>query len=313
MRQLLRNQIFQLLLALFIGLGLGLAYSWRVSPVTYVDANPAILRADFKDQYRVVIAASYASTHNLERARARLQLLGDTDMVSELSAQAQRMVARGELLEHIKPVAQLATDLQNGVASLPPTQIPSTIVSYVSTPFTNNNNLPFTLTPVTEIPTEELSATETQSTPEDKPLKSTPTTTFKQTALVPVTASTFVPRPTFTPIPLPGAPFILVGQDQVCKSGTQPGLLQFILTDRYHKQIAGIEIIITSLQGEDHSFTGFKPELGNGYADFVMQADTVYSIRVAGGAFVPDISAPMCKDSNGASYLGGLLLTFQQP
>jgi len=312
MRQFLRNQIVQLLLALLLGLGLGLAYSWRVSPVTYVDAVPAILRADFKDQYRVVIAASYASTHNLERARARLQLLGDTDMVSELSAQAQRMVAQGELLEHIKPIALLATDLQNGAASLPPTQIPSTIVSYVSTPFTNNN-LPFTLTPVTEIPTEEPSATETQTTPGGKPPKSTPTTTFKQTALVPVTASTFVPRPTFTPIPPPGAPFILVGQDQVCKTGAQPGLLQFILTDRYHKQIAGIEIIITSLQGEDHSFTGFKPELGNGYADFVMQSDTVYSIRVAGGAFVPDISAPACKDSNGISYLGGLLLTFQQP
>ena len=243
MRQLLRNQILQLVLALLLGLGLGLAYSWRVSPVTYVDANPSILRADFKDQYRVVIAASYASTHNLERARARLQLLGDSDMVSELSAQAQRMVAQGELLEHIKPIALLATDLQNGIASIPPTRIP-TSVSYVSTPFINVTDTPFA-----ETPTEESIATEIQTTPEDNLTTSTPTTSFAQTALVPVTASTFVPRPTFTPIPLPGAPFILVGQDQVCKSGTQPGLLQFILTDRYRKQIAGIEIIITSLSG----------------------------------------------------------------
>jgi hypothetical protein len=84
--------------------------------------------------------------------------------------------------------------------------------------------------------------------------------------------------------------------------------------DARRKQIAGIEIIITSPQGEDHSFTGFKPELGNGYADFVMRADTVYSVRVVeGGTSVPNISAPTCKDLSGVSYPGGLLLTFQRP
>ena len=60
--RLFRSQIFYILLALLAGLGLGLAYSWLISPVTYVDANPAILRADFKDQYRVVIAASYTAS-----------------------------------------------------------------------------------------------------------------------------------------------------------------------------------------------------------------------------------------------------------
>ena len=84
-----------------------------------MDANPAILRADFKDQYRVVIAASYASTHDLARARARLELLGDTDPIGELSAQAQRMVGAGESLENIQPLAQLATDLQQGFVSIP--------------------------------------------------------------------------------------------------------------------------------------------------------------------------------------------------
>ncbi|HLA86775.1 MAG TPA: hypothetical protein VJL10_02015 [Anaerolineales bacterium] len=75
------NTTLHLILALLTGLGLGLAYSWFISPVTYVDANPAILRADFKDQYRVVIAASYASTHDLPRARARLELLSDADPI----------------------------------------------------------------------------------------------------------------------------------------------------------------------------------------------------------------------------------------
>src|SRR5690349_23625598 len=94
-----RNGTFPLILALLAGFGLGLAYSWKFSPVTYVDASPAILRSDFKDQYRLVIAASYASTRDIARASARLELLGDADPVAELSAQAQRMLASGETFE----------------------------------------------------------------------------------------------------------------------------------------------------------------------------------------------------------------------
>jgi hypothetical protein len=88
MRLFLRSTILYLTLALLAGFGLGLAYSWLISPVTYVDANPAILRADFKDQYRIVIAASYTTSHDLARARARLELLSDTDPIGELSEAA---------------------------------------------------------------------------------------------------------------------------------------------------------------------------------------------------------------------------------
>jgi hypothetical protein len=289
-------------LALIAGLGLGLTYSWVISPVTYVDANPAILRADFKDQYRIVIAASYASSHDLARARARLELLGDPDIIGEISAQAQRMVGAGDSLGHIQPLAQLATDLQQGYVS-----VPSTSTALTSIPTSRAIN-----TPTIDTPTEEPFATETQTTIE--PGLPAPTISFAQTALAPVASSTFAPRPTFTPVPPPGAPFTLVGKDMVCEPGSQAGLMQFILMDARRNQIAGIEIIITSNQGEDHSFTGFKPELGNGYADFVMQADTTYSVRVVeGGASVSNISAPTCKDPNGATYTGGLLLTFQQP
>ena len=294
-------------LALLAGLGLGLAYSWFISPVKYIDASPAILRTDFKDQYRIVIAASYASTHNLARASVRLEALGDTDPTGQLSAQAQRMVGAGESFEHTQPLAQLAADLQLGVASIPSTSAP-----FVSTPFVSAPTINVTDTPITATQTEAPFVTETQITTEAT--TPTPTTSFAQTALAPVATSTFAARPTFTPIPLPGAPFTLVDQNTVCEPGTRPGLLQFILMDKRRKQIAGIEIIVTSNQGEDHSFTGFKPELGNGYADFVMQADTIYSVRIIeGGTSIPNITAPACTDPNGETYLGGLLLTFQRP
>ena len=293
-----RNIILYIALALLTGLGLGLAYSWLLSPVTYVDANPAMLRTDFKDQYRIVIAASYASSHDLARARARLQLLGDVDPVGQLSALAQNMVAGNASLEQVRPIAQLATDLQQGFSSSPITDTPFVVV--VNTP--------------TQIdtPSAETFVTETQTTiEEDTPL---PTLAFDQTPLAPVITSTFAPRPTFTAIPASGALFSLVGQDTVCDPGLQPGLLQFIIMDSRRRQVAGIEIIVSWTEKEDRFFTGFKPELGDGYADFVMQPDVIYSVRVVeGGAIVPNILAPTCTDPNGVIYTGGLLLTFQQP
>ena len=302
MKPFLQNTNLHLILALLAGIGIGLAYAWRISPVTYVDANPAILRADFKDQYRIVIAASYASSHDLARARARIQLLSDTDPIGELSAQAQRMLAAGESFANVQPLAQLATDLQNGVVSIPGT----------STPFANTSFADLTNTPSLETPfIEEGSLTPTS---EFTQLTFAPTSSFEQTALAPQSILTPTPRPTHTPIPPPGDPLTLVGQDKVCDITLQPGLLQFILMDGRRRQIPGIEIIVTWAAGEDHFFTGFKHELGDGYADFVMQADTVYSVQVIkGGTLVPNISAPKCTDPNGVSYTGGLLLTFQQP
>ena len=293
-----RSIAFQIILALLAGLGLGLVYSWFLSPVTYVDASPSILRADFKDQYRVVIAASYASTHNLDRARVRLELLGDIDPIGELSAQAQRMLAAGEPFSKAQPLAELATDLNQGFTSNFPTPTPFTILN---TP----QDVPELLSTETQI--VETASAEESPTP-------FPTTVFEQTPITPVVAETITPRATFTPRPGPGAPFALVGQDTVCKPGSQQSLLQLIFMDSRRKQVAGIEIIVTWNQGEDRFFTGFKPELGNGYADFVMEKDTVYTIRVvAGGSSVPNIVTPTCTDLNGVNYPGNLLLTFQQP
>ncbi|WKZ35581.1 MAG: hypothetical protein QY332_18380 [Anaerolineales bacterium] len=293
----LRSTTLHLTLALLIGLGLGLVYSWFLSPVTYVDANPAILRADFKDQYRIVIAASYTSTHDLPRARARLELLGDADPTGALSAQAQRMLAAGELFEKVRPLAQLATDLTQSVASVPPT----------NTPLPSFNTPDIVSTPSATEPAAEEDTDETTAT-------ALPTISFEQTPLIPVTAEINTPRPTFTSAPAFGPPFTLVGQDTICEPGLQAGLLQFIFMDSRRKQVAGVEVVATWNQGEDRFFSGFKPELGNGYADFVMQAETLYSIRVVtGGSFVPNITSPTCTDPNGTNYPGSVLLTFQQP
>ncbi|MFZ5908801.1 MAG: hypothetical protein ACOYYU_02150 [Chloroflexota bacterium] len=274
------------LLALALGFGLGLGYAWLVSPLGAVDASPRALRADFKDAFRSAIAAAYAATGDLERARARLELLGDPDPAQALTAQAQRMLAAGEPLESARQVALLASILQGQeVAASPPAPLPT------------NTGLPSpTASQDTATPETSLPVTETQP------------------AGASIPAATLTPRPTRTPTPTLGAPYQLVGQDTVCESELAEGLLQIIVTNAARRPVPGAEIIIAWSSGEEHIFTGLKPELGNGYADFVMAPGALYSARMAdGGTPAADLSAPACTAADGSEYYGGLRLTFQQP
>ena len=278
---------WHILLALLAGLGLGLAYSWLVAPSQFTDASPSILRADFKDQYRAVIAAAYASSHDLDRARARLGLLGDEDPVQALSAQAQQMLASGDSFENVRLIAQLTSDIQQGIVSIPPVNTPT---EFIVTPVTTSTAIS------NETPSGEGTKFPTQNIE------------------TPFAFTTSTPRPTLTPIPPPGKPFELVGQDVVCDLNLPEGLLQVVLMDSRRRQVPGIKIIVTWNGGEDSFFTGFKPEVGDGYADFQMVEAVIYSVRVVqGGTTVPDVSIPICTDPNGQSFKGGVLLTFQQP
>jgi len=273
------------LAALLGGFGLGLAYAWLISPVRYLETTPDTLRADFKDRFRVVIAASYDSSRDLARARARLALLGDADAIDALTAQAQRMLAAGEPFESVQQLARLATDLQRGMASLvsptpPPTAGQASPAPQATAP-----------TSAEETP----SPSATAELP--LPILDTPT-----------------PRPTRTPLPTPGEPFVLIKQESVCNPNLTEGLMQISVIDARRRQVAGAEIILTWNDGEEHFFTGFKPEIAGGYADYIMQPAISYTLRVAAnGTPIQNLVAPTCTDSSGQAYLGGLKLVFQQP
>ncbi len=287
----MRRLPWEALVGLFVGLAAGLIYAWVISPIRYVDTTPATLRADFKDAFRTAIAASYSATHNLNRAKARLMLLGDTDPVEALSAQAQRMLASGESFEVVQDVAGLASDLRAGVASVGPSATSADNIQETSPALSPTLN-----SAATEAFEVNAAVTETESFPTPEPFD-TPT-----------------PRPTRTPVPTPGAPFELVGNDQVCSQNLTEGLMQISVLDSHHHQMPGVEIDVSWSGGEEKFFTGLKPEIADGYADYVMQPGVTYAIRVAHtGSPVSGLSAPSCPDSSGQTYVGGLKLVFQQP
>lgn len=63
------------LLALLLGLAAGLFYGWEVSPVKYVNTAPSLLRADYRTDYVLMAAETYAAGRDPGPAARSLALL----------------------------------------------------------------------------------------------------------------------------------------------------------------------------------------------------------------------------------------------
>lgn len=290
----MRRVPWSLLLALAAGLGLGLVYAWLIAPRPISDAPPGALRADFRDQYRALAAAAYAATGNLPRAQARLAVLGDADPIEALNAQAQRMRASAQTLERADLVAGLAAALQreaSGGSAATPT------IELVSAGYT------FTPSPP---PSEDLSG----------PAGEVPLTLETGTAAIETQtlAVDVTPRPTQTATSTPGEPFALTARETTCDPNLPPGLLQIIVVNRNRRQLAGVEIVITWDGGREQFFTGLKPELGMGYADYILTPGTTYTVQLGRGSDIAGgLTTPTCQRQDGTAFTGGIKLTFQQP
>ena len=293
------------LFALFAGLGLGLVYAWSISPARVTDAQPSALRADFKDHYRSAIAAAYGATGDLARAQARLSLLGDSDSIEALNAQAQRMRASnasGESFDEADWVVALASALDQDAANIPTAT--ATAQSAANTPEPVNNTAIVVVTINAATSTFSASTSEFPAEPtETPPVIETQTTSIAAT-----------PRPTRTFIPTAGAPFTLTGQESVCDPNLPDGLLQVLIFNSNRRQMPGIEILITWEGGAENFFTGLKPELGNGYADYIMSPDVIYTLQLRSGSDIASgLSTPTCQTPGGETFSGGIKLTFQEP
>ena len=287
------------LFALLAGLGLGLVYAWTLSPPRVTDSQPVALRADFKDHYRSAIAAAYSATGDLARARARLSLLGDGDSIEALNGQAQRMLASGEAFDGADQVVALASALGQNAANIPT----ATAQSEASTP----EPVDTAIVVVTINPATSTFPASTSDGP-NQPTE-TPPVIETQTTSIPAT-----PRPTRTFSPTAGAPFKLTGQESVCDPNLPDGLLQVLVFNSNRRQMPGIEILITWEGGAENFFTGLKPELGNGYADYSMSPDVSYTLQLRSGSDIASgLSTPTCQSPSGETFAGGLKLTFEEP
>jgi len=278
----IRQPPWFLLTGFLLGLGIGLLISMVISPVRYTDTAPASLAEEYKNNYRWLIARTYQANGDLIRAQQRLALLGDADPQEALAAQAQYMLAEGEAVEKARVLADLASALI-AAADQP-----------VNTPPPDG-----TSAPAAQPPSVARDTSQTSQTAPASELAKTPLPTFT-VRIHPSQA------PTLT------APFVLVKQEEVCDPSLDQGLLQIILTDTQGQPAAGVQIHVAWDGGLDTFYTGLKPSISPGYADFAMTPRVIYSLRVGGSSdTVRDLVAPQCQGETG-SYPGSLRLEFSQ-
>lgn len=116
---------------------------------------------------------------------------------------------------------------------------------------------------------------------------------------------------TTAPPPTQSTPYLLVDSQTVCEVD-QTALLQVEIRDSAGMPVPGVQISIAWDGGLDTFFTGLKPAIGEGYADFVMTPGITYSLRADNSATINNLSAPECMDVNGNPFTGGVLLIFGQ-
>jgi hypothetical protein len=260
-----------ILTGLILGLILGMVYAWMISPVEEVDTHPHLLREDYKDIYRALIARAYQANNNLPRAEARLDLIDDDDPALALAAQAQRYLAEGGEVELAKVLANLSSALQTAaitVATPPPQN---------TGPQIQNNG------------TDQVSPT-----PEDN----------AEDQNTPTPSEEVSPDPTITPTESP--PFVLQDSSPICDPTLGEPLIQVIATNSNGEGVPGVALEISLGPDQEQTFyTGLKPEIGLGYADFLAEPGLTYTLEVPeSGLVIEDIEVPPCVTESEDSYWG---------
>ena len=266
-----------LLTGLIMGIILGVLYTRYLQPVEYIDTSPALLRQDFKDQYRLLIAAAYSANGDLVRAKARLELLKDPDVFRALSEQAQHSLAENGSSIDARSLGLLAIAL----GQAPPGPA-------------------LAVTQAAQTPTSALSL----ATPAD--LNAPNPNTSENSKLTPAS-------PNQSPAS-PEGPFALLDKEMKCDQNLPAPLIQLQVTDKSDQPVSGVPVIVTWTGGDERFYTGLKPEQGLGYADYTLDPALVYSIQVGEGSQpVTDLSAAECEGTAGDRFWGAWWLTFVQP
>jgi hypothetical protein len=106
------------ILAILIGLGLGLTYGWFINPPKNAGSTPDTLRIDFKTDYVLMVAENFQKDQDVQNAIRQLESLGVTP-VDTMIEQAIEFARKQGYTE--PDIAQMQT-LLSGLRTLTPVQ-----------------------------------------------------------------------------------------------------------------------------------------------------------------------------------------------
>ncbi len=218
----------------------------------------------------------------MNRAQTRLTALENPNITQTVTDLLQVYLRQGEPESRVRPLALLADRL--GVRD-------PAVALFVTPEFQ---------------PSPTLSATPEPSATPTLP----PTVTF--TPLPSATpSSTWTPQPTITPSPTRLPVYQLLDQERVCERERPAPRIEVVVLDANLQPLPGVEVLVTWDNGADRFFTGFKPELGVGYGDFIMTPELSYGVMLAEGSpLVSGLRVEDCPTGEGGQA-GGWRLTFQ--
>ena len=106
------NRWVFIILALLVGIGLGLAYGWYIDPVDFFDLTPDTLSADYKADYVLMTAEAYRLEQDPGLAARRLAIFGTQSPSSIAASGLEYARDNGFSDEDVAKLQELVTALQ---------------------------------------------------------------------------------------------------------------------------------------------------------------------------------------------------------
>jgi hypothetical protein len=251
-----------------IGLAVSLTYGWVFDPHP-LPTSPADLTQRDKEVYLQLIAISYLYNRDETRAQTRLNALAYPDSPQAAAGLAEQLIDQRRDIRDIVALVALANMLD---------QTSGKMAAFQASPTPTSTSTPTPAPTPTPRPTSTPTSRAPTATPTSSPTAPpTSTSTRTPTATASPTPSRTL-TPTSTPTPGPDAPYGVVQSVPLCDA-TNGGLLRIYIRDRLGIGVPGVEIIIHWVEGQDKLFTGFKPDIDPGYADFQMKSGEIYQIQ----------------------------------
>lgn len=158
------------------------------------------------------------------------------------------------------------------------------------------------LAAITPVPPTGTASTDEESSADTAPSNSTP---------APTSGGFSSP----TPSPTQSPPFILQDSSPICDPTLGESLIQIIATDGSGDGIPGVALKISlGTDPKEVFYTGLKPELGLGYADFLAEPGLTYQLELPeSGLIISEIEVPTCQTESEDSYWGSWEIYITHP
>jgi len=300
-----RTAVLLVIAGLLLGLVGGLVLGWLVWPVEYFDTDLPDLRSGYKDDYVVMVGASYLLNNDLARATERLDKLGVPNQGQYVAVQAERYISEGRDVNDIRSLVALSKGLgthtdrmvmyfATATSTLTPVPTATSTLTPTETPVPTATS---TLTPTeTPAPTETpVPPTDTPAPATDTPIPPTPTNTSVPPTNTPIPPTNTPAPPTNTPVPpeptAPPVDYRVISQRMrsIEENHGCMGLHHIFITvvDLAGNPIDGVTV--HRIFANEYSVTGDK---GPGKAEFVLQSngDKVHVTSDSGGERTSDLS-----------------------